>query len=79
MGRLGWSQSKISRIESGQTPYNQDDLEIAAEAYQTTPDALLTVNPLKEGDVIDLMRLIDLKDRDTVMAILRGLPNKTGT
>ena len=62
MGRLGWSQSKISRIESGKTPYNQDDLAAAAHAYGCSEVDLIEVNPLKEGEVVDLMRL--LKDAD---------------
>ena len=60
--RLGWSLSKISRIENGQTPYNEDDLAAAAEAYLTTPAALLEVNPLKDGEVVDLVRI--LRDAD---------------
>jgi transcriptional regulator with XRE-family HTH domain len=62
MARLGWSQSKISRIESGVTPYNEDDLAAAADAYMTTPAALIEVNPLVEGEVVDLVRL--LRDAD---------------
>lgn len=61
-GRLGWSQSKISRIESGKTPYNQDDLAAAAHAYGCSEVALIETNPLKEGEVVVLMRL--LRDAD---------------
>lgn len=64
MERLGWSQSKISRIESGRTPYNEDDLAAAADAYRTTPTALIEVNPLVEGDVVDLVRLLQDADPD---------------
>jgi transcriptional regulator with XRE-family HTH domain len=46
---LGWSPSKISRIETGQTPYNQDDLEIAAEIFECEPASILTVNPLEDN------------------------------
>jgi len=74
--RLGWSQSKLSRIENGKTPYSQDDLEAAAVAYDCSVVELLTVNPLKEGQVVDLMRLIRDRDEATVLAILRGLPAK---
>lgn len=62
IGRLGWSQSKISRIENGQTPYNQDDLAAAAEAYGCSESDLIEVNPLKAGEVIDLMRLLKNAD-----------------
>lgn len=74
--RLGWSQSKLSRIENGRTPYNQDDLYAAAEAYNTTPTALIEVNPLKEGEVIDLVRMIHEatpEAKDAAIAVLRSL------
>lgn len=58
MGRLSWSQSKISRIESGKTPYNEDDLAAAASAYGCSPSELIEVNPHKEGEVVDLMALL---------------------
>jgi len=73
MGRLGWSQSKLSRLEAGLTPYNQDDLEAAADTYQCIPADLITVNPLKEGDVVDLMRLINDKNRDQAIRVLKAL------
>lgn len=81
MDRLGWSQSKISRIETGQTPYNEDDLAAAAEAYQTTPAALIEVNPLKEGEVVDLLRIMrDLRadDQQRVRAVIAAMIGKTG-
>lgn len=45
MQQLGWSQSKMSRIENLVTPFNQDDLEAAAELYGCNPAALLLVDP----------------------------------
>ena len=79
IGRLDWSQSKISRIESGKTPYNQDDLEAAAVAYGCSTTELITVNPLMEREVVDILALLRRKDPATVRAILEGLPDKTGT
>jgi transcriptional regulator with XRE-family HTH domain len=72
-GRLNWSQSKISRIESGATPYNQDDLEAAAEAYSCEPGELIGVDPFKAGEVFDLMRLINEKNKDQAIRVLRAL------
>lgn len=71
IGRLGWSQSKISRLEAGETPYNQDDLEAAAVAYDCSTTALISIDPTKEGEVIDLLRLI--KDNDQAIRLLRAL------
>lgn len=73
IGRLGWSQSKISRIEAGQTPYNQDDLEAAKDAYDCEIWQLISVNPFKEGEVVDLLRLIDDKNRDQAIRILKAI------
>ena len=80
IGRLEWSQSKLSRIESGVTPYNQDDLEAAAVAYSCSPSDLINVNPLKEGEVVDMLALLrsaDSTTRDGILAMLRAM--KTGT
>lgn len=74
--RLGWSQSKISRIEGGKTPYNEDDLAAAADAYRCTPAELIEVNPLVEGEVVDLMQVLraaDPKARAAALAMLREL------
>jgi len=76
IGRLGWSQSKISRIESGQTPYNQDDVESAAEAYQCEPWQIISMDPTKQGEVVDLMRMINDRNRDQAIRVLKAL---TGT
>lgn len=73
IGRLGWSQSKISRIEAGLTPYNQDDVEAAAEAYRCEPWQIISVDPIKEGEVVDLMRLIDDRNRDQAIRVLKAL------
>lgn len=42
---LGWSQSKISRLESGESPYDQDTLEMLAELYGCLTGELLLVDP----------------------------------
>lgn len=52
------SRVSLGRIERGEQPYSQPVLEALAEALQCTPAELLTVDPTKEGEVIDLMRLI---------------------
>ena len=78
IGRLGWSQSKISRLESGVTPYDQDDLEAAASAYRCDPTDLIRVDPTKEGEVVDLMRLIDDKNRAVAIRMLKALTGTDG-
>lgn len=70
------SHANLGRIEKGEQPYKQDILEAIAEALNCTVVQLLTVDPYKEGEVIDLMRLLRDKDPNTVRAILNGLPSK---
>lgn len=69
----GWSQSKLSRVESGATIWNAHDLAELEAAYGVSSYLLLNVDPTKEGDVVDLMALIDEKNRDQAIRILRIL------
>lgn len=73
------SHANIDRIEKFQQPYTQEIMESAADALGTTVAAILTVNPKKEGAVVDLLDLVRIRDPETVRAILTGLPEKTGT
>lgn len=43
--RLDISRSMLSKIENGQQPYTQIQLELAAEAYGTDPASILMRNP----------------------------------
>lgn len=52
------SSVSIGRIERGQQPYSQAILEAIADALNCTADDLLGVNPQKNGEVVDLMRII---------------------
>jgi len=75
----GWSQSKLSRIETGEIIWNSYDLAELEAAYDVSSELLLNVDPTKDGDVVDLMRLMREKDIAVVRAIVAGLPSKTGT
>lgn len=66
----------IGRIETGKQPYTQDFLEAAAVALDTSVVDLLTVDPTKEGEVIDLMRLLKERTDDQTLAVLRALVGK---
>lgn len=46
--RIGATKQTISRVELHEQPYNQDTLELLAEAMETTPAALLTGPPGKQ-------------------------------
>lgn len=60
------SRVSIGRIEKGLQPYSQPILEAIAEALDCTPWELLEVNPLKQGEVVDLMRFIRSMDNAKV-------------
>lgn len=73
------SHASIGRIETGHQPYSQPILEAIASALNVEVHHLLSVDPTKEGAVVDLLALIRDKDPETVLAVLKALPNKTGT
>ena len=73
------SHSNLGRIETFLQPYGQEILEAAADALGCSITDILTVDPTKDGEVVDLLRLLRQKDPTTVRAILEGLPSKTGT
>lgn len=76
INRLGWTQSKLSRIENGHTPYDQDDLETLEEAYGISKESLLGVNPHKEGHVVDILSLLKDRDPDLVRRVIEALPKR---
>lgn len=70
------SHASLGRIENGDQPYSQPILEALALALSCSVTDLLGVDPTKEGDVVDLVRLINDKNRDQAIRVLRAL---TGT
>lgn len=73
LDRLEWSQSKLSRIESGATTWNAYDLADLEHAYGVSTWLLLNVDPQREGKVVDLMRLIEKTDHDQAIRVLQAL------
>ena len=74
--RTPFTYGAISQLETGRTKYTQDMLEALAVALNCTPGDILNVNPFKEGEVVDLMRLINDRNRDQAIRVLKAL---TGT
>lgn len=56
--RIEKSRGLISQLESFTTRYTEETLEALADALTCEPWDLLNVNPLKEGQVIDIMDLL---------------------
>jgi len=68
------TSASLSRIENGQQIYTQRILEALAEVYQVEePGWLLARNPLKEGDVIDLLARLDDREMEQARAIIEAL------
>lgn len=65
--------ASLSRLENGKQPYSQRVLEALAHIYNCDPSDLIGRNPLKEGDVIDLVRVLDERKRAQALAILTAL------
>ena len=73
------SHASLGRIEQGKQPYSQPILEALAAALNCTVSDLLEVNPLKEGDVVDLMhelKKLDAGKQKQAMEYLQFLARK---
>ncbi len=68
---IGEEPSSLSQLETGKQGYSQWKLETLARIYQTTPGALLDVNPLAgDREDEDLHRVwVDLRDDEKRQAI----------
>lgn len=69
------SGMSISRIERGKQPYSEEILNALANALGCEPWELLSVNPLNNTEVIDLMRFIhelDKRKADRALTILKA-------
>lgn len=71
-----YTHGAISQLETGRTKYTQDMLEALADALGCSPGDLLNVDPSKQGEVTDLMRMINDQNRDQAIRVLKAL---TGT
>lgn len=60
--RVDCSRGLISQYEKGITEIPEGMVYALAHALSTEPGDIFNVNPMKEGEVVDLMRL--LKDAD---------------
>lgn len=65
--------ASLSRLENGHQPYSQRVLEALADFYNTEPGYLLDRNPLKEGELIDLVAILTEKQKAQASAILNAM------
>jgi transcriptional regulator with XRE-family HTH domain len=77
--RTPFTHGAISQVETGRTSYTQEMLEALAVALDCAPGDLLNVNPLKEGEVVDLMRLLNQTgNRDMAIRVLKSMTGTEG-
>lgn len=74
-----YSHASIGRVENGKQPYSQPLIEAIARALDVSVANLLEVDPYKEGEVVDLVRMIKDRDKDAAIRMLKGLASGTGT
>ena len=69
------SAMSLSRIERGRQPYSEELMNALSEALACEPWELLSVNPLMDGQVVDLLRFIhdlDRKKAEKALTILQA-------
>ena len=67
------SHANIDRIEKGVQPYSQEILEAIAVALDVTVLDLLSVNPAKNGEIVDLLNALSPENKEAAMKMLKSL------
>lgn len=67
------SHANIDRIEKGVQPYTQEILEAIAAALEVTVLDLLSVNPAKNGEIVDLLNALSPENKEAAMKMLKSL------
>lgn len=76
--RFEMSGAQLSRIEVGKSPYTQDFLELAAEAYQTDVVSLLIRDPTQPDAIWSIWEQAQPGQRALIVDIAKRVL-KTGT
>lgn len=74
-GPLIADYAALSRIETGETRFNEDVLNAVAEALDVDRTDLLSKDPNKDGQVIDLLRRLDDRDRQRIIEMMEVMAN----
>lgn len=67
------SPAQLSRIETGKSPYTQDFLELAADAYQTDVASLLMRNPAEPSGMWSIWDGAKPGERQQIEDVARAL------
>lgn len=71
--RTPYTTGAISQLETGRTRYTQDMLEALAVALQCEPGDLLSRNPLKDGEVVDLFAGMSDEQRQAAVRVIKAM------
>lgn len=71
--RTPYTPGAISQLETGRTQYTQSMLEALAVALDCKAGDLISRNPLKEGDVIELFEGLSDDQRRMAITMLEAL------
>lgn len=67
------TEASLSRLENGKQPYSERVLLALADIYGCEPWELIGRNPEKEGELVDLVRILNEREKERVRAYIEGL------
>lgn len=76
---IGVSHATIGRVENGKKPYDQQLLELLADALTTDPASLLVRNPKAPDAIWTLWDLAKPGEREQIVDLARVVVRRTGT
>ena len=79
--RMQTTRETVSRVENGLVPYNQDFIEVCANALNCSPSDLLDHNPQLENAVSELHRIVmeaSTDDQRRILAVAKTLLQNNG-
>lgn len=72
--RIPTTEASLSRIENGKQNFNMATLQALADSMEIPePGWLLDRNPLKSGEVVDLVHRLDAKQQEQARAVLQAM------
>ncbi len=76
---VGMSRENLGKIESGKVPYNQDSIELLAEAYNCEIADLLMRDPTERDSIWTIWDQAKKAQRTTIVAVAKAvLSSETG-
>ena len=76
--RTSLSESAVSQIENGKQGWTDSTLAELAFAYNCEPGDLLSRDPLREGEIVDLLQRLDGAKRIEALNYLRFITREAG-